>query len=216
MNTEIEKDLKTEIEHIFESGANEIRIFEMVKTFIERRYLPLPLPSKEVVEPTDENIEGKWYKIYRQAWREEDFLKFYMKIKEEFNLYPPTPSKISIGEIEKKAGIYLSDKVKPRLDDSFDLDFLLPEISMHLVDFAKSILASDAVEFAEWLGHSGWILTDFENNLYQLIGDDGEFKPFTSAKTTSELYSLFSSNKEGCKCQNFENYTRLLCPLCTK
>lgn len=27
-----------EIEHIFESGANEIRIFNMIKNFIEKRY----------------------------------------------------------------------------------------------------------------------------------------------------------------------------------
>ena len=34
-----EKDqLKLEIQHIFDSGANEIRIFEMVNRFIERRY----------------------------------------------------------------------------------------------------------------------------------------------------------------------------------
>ena len=34
----IEKEqLKLEIQHIFDSGANEIRIFEMVKSFIESR-----------------------------------------------------------------------------------------------------------------------------------------------------------------------------------
>jgi hypothetical protein len=35
---DIEKEqLKMEIQHIFDSGANEIRIFEMVKSFIESR-----------------------------------------------------------------------------------------------------------------------------------------------------------------------------------
>lgn len=31
--------LKIEIDHIFESGANEIRVFEMVKNFIDNRNL---------------------------------------------------------------------------------------------------------------------------------------------------------------------------------
>ena len=35
---EIEKEqLRVEIQHIFDSGANEIRIFEMVESFIESR-----------------------------------------------------------------------------------------------------------------------------------------------------------------------------------
>ena len=36
---EEENQLKMEIEHIFESGANEKRVFEMVKNFINRRNL---------------------------------------------------------------------------------------------------------------------------------------------------------------------------------
>ena len=32
-------DLKKELDHIFESGANEIRVLEMVNTFIDRRYV---------------------------------------------------------------------------------------------------------------------------------------------------------------------------------
>lgn len=36
MNYKEEQELKLEIDHIFESGANEIRIFEMVKNFIDR------------------------------------------------------------------------------------------------------------------------------------------------------------------------------------
>ena len=32
-------ELKKEIDYIFESGANELRVLEMVSTFIERRYV---------------------------------------------------------------------------------------------------------------------------------------------------------------------------------
>lgn len=32
-------DLQKEIEHIFNSGANEIRIFEMIENFIDKRYI---------------------------------------------------------------------------------------------------------------------------------------------------------------------------------
>ena len=32
-----EEELKVEIQHIFDSGANEIRIFEMIKSFLESR-----------------------------------------------------------------------------------------------------------------------------------------------------------------------------------
>ena len=38
------KDLKQEIQHIFDSGANEIRVFEMVKMFTERRFVKSLLP----------------------------------------------------------------------------------------------------------------------------------------------------------------------------
>ena len=37
MTTQDERSLKNEIQHIFDSGANEIRILEMVKSFIEKR-----------------------------------------------------------------------------------------------------------------------------------------------------------------------------------
>ena len=37
MTTQDEQSLKNEIQHIFDSGANEIRILEMVKGFIEKR-----------------------------------------------------------------------------------------------------------------------------------------------------------------------------------
>lgn len=38
MSSQDKDQLKLEIEHIFDSGANEIRVFEMVCSFIERRY----------------------------------------------------------------------------------------------------------------------------------------------------------------------------------
>ena len=37
-----EKDLFNEVEHIFESGANSFRVFEMVKSFINSRSLQRP------------------------------------------------------------------------------------------------------------------------------------------------------------------------------
>src|SRR5688572_4416373 len=39
MTGQDELDLRSEIQHIFDSGANEIRVFEMVKMFIDRRYV---------------------------------------------------------------------------------------------------------------------------------------------------------------------------------
>ena len=47
---EIEKEqLRMEIQHIFDSGANEIRIFEMVKSFIESRNGVNKLPIHDVI-----------------------------------------------------------------------------------------------------------------------------------------------------------------------
>jgi len=39
MSAKDKKDLKNEVQHIFDSGANELRIIEMVETFIDRRYI---------------------------------------------------------------------------------------------------------------------------------------------------------------------------------
>ena len=44
MTEQDKKQLQFEIDCIFESGANEIRIFEMVKLFIEQRSLINTLP----------------------------------------------------------------------------------------------------------------------------------------------------------------------------
>lgn len=66
---EIEQ-LKAEIDHIFESGANEIRILNTVKTFIERRYESNHLLSKKP-SVSDEEIErmASKYNLYRDEIR---------------------------------------------------------------------------------------------------------------------------------------------------
>ncbi len=47
---EVEKEqLRVEIKHIFDSGANEIRVFEMVKSFIESRSGINKLPIHDVI-----------------------------------------------------------------------------------------------------------------------------------------------------------------------
>jgi len=54
---EIEKEqLRIEIQHIFDSGANEIRIFEMVKSFIESRNGVNKLPIHDVIGSVSSNI----------------------------------------------------------------------------------------------------------------------------------------------------------------
>lgn len=50
MNQVEAEQLRMEIAHIFESGANEIRIFEMVKSFIESRQQVNKLPIHIVIE----------------------------------------------------------------------------------------------------------------------------------------------------------------------
>lgn len=64
-----EKDLKAEIAHIFDSGANEIRVFEMVKNFINK---PTPdLDSIEVLTLEEWSIEqgyvNKWSGFYKDG-----------------------------------------------------------------------------------------------------------------------------------------------------
>ena len=46
MNLIEKEQLRVEIQHIFDSGANEVRIFEMVKSFIESR--PIITKSDEL------------------------------------------------------------------------------------------------------------------------------------------------------------------------
>ncbi len=98
-----------------------------------------------------------------------------------------TPSKISIGEIEKKV-FKILDESNGHAGGGSDIMELL-----------KSILASDAGEFLEWVLESGFKkckITDStkENRPERFVWmkqDD-----ISKEYTTSELYSLFSSNKE--------------------
>jgi len=39
------EQLEKEVQHIFDSGANEIRVYEMIQTFIERRGKVLFIPD---------------------------------------------------------------------------------------------------------------------------------------------------------------------------
>ena len=55
MNIIEEEQLKMEIAHIFESGANEIRIFEMVKSFIDSREAA---SNTEIIGDVVESCEG--------------------------------------------------------------------------------------------------------------------------------------------------------------
>jgi hypothetical protein len=59
-----EKQLWMEIEHIFDSGANELRVFNMVKSFIEKRYQALhiaPVSGLLCGTCTDFKIVGKMF-----------------------------------------------------------------------------------------------------------------------------------------------------------
>tara|TARA_R110000822_G_scaffold216485_2_gene351164 strand:+ start:350 stop:601 length:252 start_codon:yes stop_codon:yes gene_type:complete len=60
---DIEKEqLKIEIQHIFDSGANEIRIFEMAKSFIESRNGVNKLPIHGVSNRRELlKAFGEWY-----------------------------------------------------------------------------------------------------------------------------------------------------------
>jgi hypothetical protein len=63
MTTQDEQSLKNEIQHIFDSGANEVRIFEMVKTFIEKRGQALYIHA--TVSNSADYTRG-----YREGWRD--------------------------------------------------------------------------------------------------------------------------------------------------
>ena len=54
---EVEKEqLRMEIQHIFDSGANEIRVFEMVNIFIESRNGVNKLPIHDVVGQSEQLV----------------------------------------------------------------------------------------------------------------------------------------------------------------
>ncbi len=152
-----------------------------------------------------------------------------------------TPSKISIGEIEKKAEEYVDYFIKNNGMQTSETTglMLFTDLEKMLTDFAKSILASDAVEtvtcecgnkeplsnarfdddglhtcdkcyisfleeyligvkkkeaveFAEWIKKEGYIKSLSFETAWHKTDDCIHYG-------TSELYSLFSSNKEGGK-----------------
>ena len=54
MNLVEQEQLKIEIQHIFDSGANEIRIFDMVRSFIETHNATSGLPIQSVSNPLND------------------------------------------------------------------------------------------------------------------------------------------------------------------
>ncbi len=62
MTKQDEQSLKNEIQHIFDSGANEVRIFEMVKTFIEKRGQALYIH--------DVSNNAEYTSGYKDGWRD--------------------------------------------------------------------------------------------------------------------------------------------------
>lgn len=67
MNQVEAEQLRVEIAHIFESGANEIRIFEMVKSFTERRSQVNKLPIHSVCD-----LLIAWEQFKKANWWESD------------------------------------------------------------------------------------------------------------------------------------------------
>ena len=56
MTDKDKQQLSIEIQHIFDSGANMIRVFNMVESFIDKRYIPAPTQDGTA----EENIESYW------------------------------------------------------------------------------------------------------------------------------------------------------------
>ena len=77
MTEQDKKQLQFEIDCIFESGANEIRIFEMVERFIKQRSLINTLPIDVVIPfPTEEEIEvsaDKWCDERAESYNAQHF-----------------------------------------------------------------------------------------------------------------------------------------------
>jgi len=63
MNQVEAEQLRIEIAHIFDSGANEIRIFEMVKSFTERRSQVNKLPIHSVSD-----LLIAWERFKKAEW----------------------------------------------------------------------------------------------------------------------------------------------------
>lgn len=70
MITELEeKQLKLEIAHIFESGANEIRVFNMIKDFLGKRDFELNTLPITVVGCTLKEKEETAFSLWLKDWK---------------------------------------------------------------------------------------------------------------------------------------------------
>ena len=67
MNQIEAEQLRMEIAHIFDSGANELRIFEMVKSFTERRSQVNKLPIHNVSD-----LLIAWEQFKKAEWWESE------------------------------------------------------------------------------------------------------------------------------------------------
>ena len=63
MTKKNETELKNEIAHIFNSGANETRVFEMVKIFISRRYEAINFTGSSLELPDLKDVNDELYKV---------------------------------------------------------------------------------------------------------------------------------------------------------
>jgi len=67
MTQQDKEQLKLEIDHIFESGANELRIFEMVINFIDGRN---GVNKNFVLSDVGRSAIDEYTKGYRDGWRD--------------------------------------------------------------------------------------------------------------------------------------------------
>ncbi len=79
MNLIEEEQLRIEIAHIFDSGANESRIFEMVKSFINSRSRENKLPIHIVG-----SILVAWEQFKKDNWWESEAIDVEKLLMEQF------------------------------------------------------------------------------------------------------------------------------------
>ena len=71
MTEQESKDLKMEIHHIFDSGANEMRIFNMIEMFLDRRDKAINYThSCEELKDKEETAFDLWLKNFKHAERD--------------------------------------------------------------------------------------------------------------------------------------------------
>ena len=86
-----ETELKNEIAHIFNSGANETRVFEMVKIFISRRYeainftgSSLELKEKEKQTFSEWRISSGYASYNANFYKKEGKLISFQDLRKEY------------------------------------------------------------------------------------------------------------------------------------